>query len=107
MPAGNYVDASVPMLSVRDLKTHFPVGGLLKQLSGKRQVVYALDGVQPGHHAWADPGRHRREWIRQEHLGPDDSAPSEADLGHGRLRGPRISPEWVGKSCDGCGAGCR
>jgi oligopeptide/dipeptide ABC transporter ATP-binding protein len=45
MSAGNYVDASVPMLSVRDLKTHFPVGGLLKQLSGKRQVVYALDGV--------------------------------------------------------------
>ncbi len=45
MSTSTSVDHAVPMVSVRDLKTHFPVGGLLSQLSGKRQVVYALDGV--------------------------------------------------------------
>lgn len=35
-----------PIVSVKDLRTHFPVGGgLLSRLSGKRPVVYALDGV--------------------------------------------------------------
>lgn len=46
MPAGNPDDASVPMIGVQDLKTHFPVGGgLLSRFTGKRQVVHALDGV--------------------------------------------------------------
>ena len=46
MPADKPNDASIPMLSVRDLTTHFPVGGgLLSRLTGKRRVVYALDGV--------------------------------------------------------------
>ena len=47
MPAGKPNDASVPMISVRDLTTHFPIGGgLLSRLTGKkRQVVHALDGV--------------------------------------------------------------
>lgn len=39
-------DPTVPIVSVRDLRTHFPVrSGLLNRLRGKRRVVYALDGV--------------------------------------------------------------
>lgn len=35
-----------PLVSVTDLRTHFPVGGgLLSRVGGKRRVVYALDGV--------------------------------------------------------------
>lgn len=39
-------EPTAPIVSVRDLRTHFPVGsGLLNRLRGKRRVVYALDGV--------------------------------------------------------------
>ncbi|MDA8368914.1 MAG: ABC transporter ATP-binding protein [Nocardiopsaceae bacterium] len=39
-------ESDVPVLSVRDLRTHFPMGGgLLSRLTGKRRVAHALDGV--------------------------------------------------------------
>lgn len=39
-------DPATPLVSVRDLRTHFPVGGgLLNRLRGQRRVVYAVDGV--------------------------------------------------------------
>ncbi len=39
-------DVVEPLVSVRDLRTHFPVGGgALARLRGSRRVVHALDGV--------------------------------------------------------------
>lgn len=38
--------AAAPIVSVRDLRTHFPIGGgLLRRLRGNRSVVHAVDGV--------------------------------------------------------------
>lgn len=39
-------ESAAPIVSVRDLRTHFPVGGgLLRRLRGTRSVVHAVDGV--------------------------------------------------------------
>lgn len=45
-PAAN-PSAATPIVSVKDLRTHFPVGGgMLRKVRGKEpEIVYALDGV--------------------------------------------------------------
>jgi peptide/nickel transport system ATP-binding protein len=44
-PVAKHIDRTEPLLSVRNLKTHFEVATGLKALSSKRAVVRAVDGI--------------------------------------------------------------
>ena len=77
---------TAPILSVRDLKVHFPIpaGGMLR----RRYVpLKAVDGVSFELRRGRDPGHRRRVRLRQVHPRPGRAAADPADRRPGDLAG--------------------
>ena len=89
---------TAPILSVRDLKVHFPIpaGGILRR---RHVPLKAVDGVSFDLRAGRDAGHRRRVRLRQVHARPRRAAADPADRRAGDLARARTWPGSIPARC--------